>query len=568
MLCELRIKNLALIESLHLCFQPKNCEGSLIVMTGETGAGKSIMLKALRLLSGKRASADWVRKGEESCEVEALFEFASDHTKLLARLTESGFGGEEQIVIKRIIGRNGRSRFYINNSIASAKMVSALTDELFDIASQHDQQYLLRTGIHLDLLDTVGENWGQRELFGKKYRLWQQKKAELSSVVQREQQQQQRRDFLSFQVAEIREAAPLPGEDEELIAEKRRLKNAQSLIDLSQASYQLLSGELGDGLRLLRQNITQLSSLDEGAVQLAEEISDYSFLAEDYAQKLRRYQDSLENNPYRLEQVNERLDLLAQLKRKYGETLEQVLQFAEKGEFELEQLEKREKEIAVLRQEVATLRRLLYEIGQELSERRQRTAVALEQAMEKELSSLSFGRCAFIVNFADIPQNQQDALKEAGPAGWDSVEFYFTANPGEEPKPLAKIASGGELSRLLLALKCLLASRDKVETVIFDEVDTGVGGEAAEAVARKVRQLAEHHQVFCITHLPQIAARGGVHLQVVKSVTDNRTRTSVALLDHEQRVSELVRMLAGDSATAQTEIWARDLLRSHCRQKN
>ncbi len=561
MLCELHIKNLALIEELHLRFEPENDTGSLVVMTGETGAGKSVMLRALHLLSGKRAAADWVRSGEESCEVEALFEVDSAHTLLLDRLDEGGFGRSEEVIIKRILGANGRSRFYINGSLAPAKMVGELAPELFDVASQHDQQHLLRTSIHLDLLDTIGDSWQMRLDFGERFRLWQRKKRELSELLQKEQEKEQRRDFLTFQVAEIRDADPQEREDEELIAEKKRLKNGQSLIDISQASYRLLAGELLDGLGDLRQNITQLAAMDEGAAKLAEEISDYTFLAEDYIEKIRHYRDSLESNPHRLDQVNERLDLLSQLKRKYGETIADILLFAQRGEQELEQLENMEKEIAALRDELKQAEEALVAVGKELSAIRRRTAASLETAMGHELSSLSFGQAVFMVRFLNVPQEREAALAKAGASGWDSVEFYFSANKGEEAKPLVKIASGGELSRLLLAMKCLLARKDMVDTVIFDEVDTGIGGEAAEAVARKIQELAAHHQVFCITHLPQIAARGGLHLQVAKSVENERTRTRVSVLDKESRVKEIMRMLAGESATEQTELWARELLK-------
>lgn len=566
MLCELRVKNLALIESLHLQFTSESSAGSLVVMTGETGAGKSVMLRAIYLLSGRRGSVDWIRSGEESCEVEALFEINPAHTALRTCMEESGFSHEREVVIKRILGANGRSRFYINGSLAPAKIVTEITAEMFDIASQHDQQHLLRTAIHLDLLDTVGELWPRRVAFGEKYRRWQKKKAELSSLLQKEREKEQRRDFLQFQVDEIFKAAPQPQEDEQLTVEKKRLKSAQTLIDLSQESYHLLAGKLFDGLGQLRQNIVQLAALDERAEKLAEEISDYTFLAEDYVEKIRDYKDSLEMNPCRLEEVNERLDLLSQLKRKYGETIEQILEFAKNGEQELVQLENMEKKIIAVRKELDSLQKSLFLAGKELSMSRREIAAGFEQAMVEELSSLSFVQPVFKVNFVN-GADDTELLDQAGITGWDQVEFFFSANPGEEPKPLAKIASGGELSRLLLALKCLLAKKDMVETVIFDEVDTGIGGEAAEAVARKVQELAAHHQVFCITHLPQIAARGEMHLQVVKSVTDERTHTEVAILNEEERVAELVRMLAGDSATAETEIWARELLRSSGRKK-
>lgn len=555
MLCELRVKNLALIESLELSFEQKS-EGGLVVMTGETGAGKSIMLRAIHLLSGGRSSADWVRSGEESCEVEALFEIKPKHKHLLLQLHDGGFGSEPSLVIKRTLTAAGRSRFYVNGSFATAKTVSALTQELLNVASQHDHQRLLQSSLHLDYLDTIGDLLEDRQLFATQHQKWLTKREDLHVLKAREREKEQRQGFLQFQVEEIRDAGFEIGEDDALGAEKKRLKNAQALINLSQASYKLLSYDLMDGLSALRQNMSQLAELDSGALKLAEEISGFTFMAEDYVAELRAYKDNLETDPYRLDQVNERLDLLQQCKRKYGETIEEILEFARSGEEELKQLENMEKEIAALEDEVASLEKVMCEMALQLSVKRKDTSSKLEKAMGVELKSLAFDEPGFKVHWAEVEMVPETIRA----TGWDRGEFYFSANLGEAPKPLAKIASGGELSRLMLAMKCLLAKKDMVETVIFDEVDSGIGGEAAEAVARKIQELAGHHQVFCITHLPQIAARGNIHFQVAKGVQEGRTQTRVLKLSSDQRVSEIVRMLAGDSATEQTQAWARDLL--------
>ena len=559
MLCELRVKNLALIESLELSFE-QNAGGALVVMTGETGAGKSIMLRAIHLLSGGRTSSDWIRSGEESCEVEALFEIRPEHQHLLKKLDEGGFGSESSLVIKRILSSAGRSRFYVNGSFATAKTVAALTRELLNVASQHDQQQLLQSSLHLDYLDTIGDHMEERSLVKAQYQKWQKKREELEKLKVKEREKELRQDFLKFQVAEIREAGFESGEDVLLAAEKKRLKNAQSLIKLSQASFKLLSYDMMDGLTALRQNMTQLAELDPSVVKLAEEISGFTFMAEDYVGELRAYKDNLETDPYRLDQVNERLDLFQQFKRKFGETLEQILEFADNGEAELRQLENMEKEIAALEVEVLSLEKEMCKTASHLSARRKLTANTLEKAMVGELTSLAFDKPSFKVEWADVEQTPESMRV----TGWDKGEFYFSANLGEAPKPLAKIASGGELSRLMLAMKCLLAKKDMVETVIFDEVDSGIGGEAAEAVARKIQELAGHHQVFCITHLPQIAARGNIHFLVAKGVQEGRTQTRVLRLSEEKRVSEIVRMLAGDSATEQTQAWAKDLLANVC----
>ncbi len=555
MLCELRIKNLALIESLELNFD-QNCTGGLVVMTGETGAGKSIMLRAIHLLTGGRASLDWVRNGAELCEIEALFELNPKHHKLLQKLEEGGFGAEPVVIIKRTITSSGRSRLYVNGSIATARTVSGLATDMLSVAGQHDHQQLLQPALHLDFLDTLGEHWDERVVLGDLYDQWQEEKEQLLRLRAEEQEKEQKRDFLKFQVSEIRQADLEIGEDELLAAEKKRLKNGDILIKVSRESYRLLSVELMDGLVRMRQNMDQLADLDSTAEKLADNLRNYSYLAEDYVQELREYKDSLEMDPFRLEVVNERLDLIQQLKRKYGQSLEQILEFAAKGELELESLDNLDKRISALQDEVAVLEQEVCRAAGHLSLKRNQTALQMEKAMQQELHSLAFNQARFYVKWREVERVSQTLRV----TGWDRGEFFFCGNPGEPPKPLAKVASGGELSRLMLALKCLLARKDMVETVIFDEVDAGIGGEAAEAVARKIKELASHHQVFCITHLPQIAARGTLHFQVSKEVGGGRTQSAVVRLSHTSRVKELVRMLAGESATEQAEAWAEELL--------
>lgn len=553
MLCELRIENLALIESLQLNFQDAS---SLVVMTGETGAGKSIMLRAIKLLTGSRASTDWIRNGAENCVVEALFEISDRHKTLIQFLDNSGFGDDTTVIIKRIINTKGRSRIYVNGSLATAKLVAELTANILNVASQHDQQQLLQPAMHLDFVDTMGELWDDRTLFTQQFTLWKERLEELQELRKAEQDKEQKRDFLNFQVDEIRKAQLEPGEDEALAGEKKKLKSADALVKISQESFYLLSSTLVDELANLRRNMVNLAQLDPDVEALAEELSEYSYQAEDYAQQLREYRDSLEVNPLRLDEVNERLDLLQTLKRKYGGTLESILEFADKAEEELKQIDTMEQRITTLAAEVATIEENLLEQAGQLSKKRKVTAAQLEEGMAQEMTSLAFNQAGIQVRW----QEQEGNLEELRPTGWDRLEFFFSANPGEPARQLAKVASGGELSRLMLAMKCILAKKDLVETVIFDEVDAGIGGEAAEAVARKIQELASHHQVLCITHLPQIAARGKEHFLVAKAVDDGRTQSSIIPLESDQRVAEIARMLAGESVTEQTQAWAKELL--------
>ncbi len=555
MLCELKVENLALIDRLHLSFERSNGD-SLVVMTGETGAGKSIMMRAIDLLSGGRGSAQWIRSGAQNCTVEALFEVGDHYRSVRELVDQSGFGDAAQIVFKRVIGQNGRSRFYINGSMATAKMVSDICFRLLSIGGQHDHQQLLQPSMHLEFLDILGDHLEEREQFRSFYDSWRQAQQQLQDLLDREREREQRRDFLSFQIREITEIAPEIGEDEQLGGERNRLKNGEALIRLSRECYELLSGSITDNLAVVRKNMEQLQHFDPGLEKLAEELSSYSFLAEDFSTRLRSYSDGLDNDPARLDAVNARLDKLQGLKRKYGESLAEVLAYFGRAEKELEVLENLDQQIDEQRQKTTALENEVLAAAEALSEARQKTAASMERAMSQELQSLSFEQSGVEVRFQPVEKSSEQLRA----TGFDRLEFFFAPNPGEPPRPLAKVASGGELSRLMLAFKCLLARKDMVETVIFDEVDAGVGGEAAESVARKIKELSRHHQVICITHLPQIAARGSSHFLVEKQPSKGRTITSVALLSEEKRVEELARMLAGDSATAQTEAWARELL--------
>jgi len=555
MLCELKIKNLALIDSAHLCFDQQG-DTSLVVMTGETGAGKSIMLRAIGLLTGRRASVDWIRAGEENCTVEALFEVDERYQQVRELLVSGGFGDETTIIIKRVVTRKGRSRLYINGSLATARFVADIGNRLINIASQHDHQQLLQPSVHLDLLDTLGDHWSERNRVRHLYESWQQQLQTLAELRSRDRDREQRIDFLTYQLNEIRSAKPVEGEDEELAGERIRLKSADSLIRLSRESLGLLTTRIADDLSQVRKMIEQLADIDPDVSGMSDDFNEYAYLAEDHIARLKTYSNSLENDPIRLDAINERLAELQGLKRKYGETLSDVIDFAANSERELEQIENLDREITEQQKRSDEAGKILFQAAAKLSDARKMTARQLERAMAEELSTLAFDQAHIQVRFEEH-ENSSASLR---PTGFDRPELFFKANPGEPPRPLVKIASGGELSRLMLAMKCLLAQKDKIETVIFDEVDAGIGGEAAEAVARKIRELADHHQVICITHLPQIAARGTEHLKVEKEVVDGRTQSTVAVLGEDQRVAELARMLAGSSPTEQTQAWASELL--------
>jgi len=554
MLLELRVNNLALIDTLELDFA--DIPTGLIVFTGETGAGKSIILQAVHLLTGGRASQSWVRNDCDQAVIQALFALG-DHPELVELLQKHGLDNGKDGILRRVVSIRGRSRIFINDRLATARLASELAENLVNIASQHDHQQLLRSSSHIDFLDGYGELLEQRSEYTILFGRWQKLLRRLGTLREQEQDKEQRRDFLSFQLKEIRDADPLPGEDEELVGERDLLKSSTTLSELAGRSHNLLQNSLLEHLAEIRKNMEQAAELDPGVQELAERIRSACFEVEDLEGALRSYRSSIPMDRGRLEDISSRLAQLRQLQRKYGQTLADVLAFADKSGQELHLLDSLEQEISTLDAEQQKAARQLMQRAGELSASRHRVADRLAKAMQEELSSLSFNQSVFEVSItgADTPEPAQLTA-----TGWDRVEFLFSANPGEPPKPLANVVSGGELSRLMLAMKCLLARRDRVDTVIFDEIDAGIGGEAAEAVARKIEELAGHHQVFCITHLPQIAAHADAHFLVEKKVDNNRTRTTIRRLSPPERVNELARMLGGDHPTDQTLALARELV--------
>jgi len=562
MLRELKINNLALIESLHLVFRGEEthpASSSLVVLTGETGAGKSIILQALNLLSGCKASNTWIRSGADSASVEAFFEIHHGKKILLDGLAEKGFEVDDSLILKRIISRQGRSRYFINDSMATAALVEFVSENLFSVASQHEHQVLLNPRHHLDFIDSVGEHWSMREQFGILFATWSDLKAQQQKLQQQEQDREQRRDLLTFQLQEIRNSSISEAEDSTLAAEKKLLKSTDTLMELGSLSSDMLADSIVSSLVQVRKNIEQMAQYDAALAEIAERITNSSYELDDLARQLSQYLHTIPSDPGRLEDIEARIDLLQRLKRKYGgpqHLLEEVIRYGDRAEEELAQLDSMDQRLAETGVKLAKLETDLLAKAETLSNARKKTARKLEKAIGAELATLSFNTADFQVEFEPIEQTLEDIT----PSGWDRVEFMFSANPGEPVKPLAKIASGGELSRLLLGLKCILARRDQVETVIFDEVDAGIGGQAAEDIALKIKELSDHHQVLCITHLPQIASRADEHFRVNKKLQNKRTQTEITLLGEDTRIAELARMLGGATVTDETLAFAKRLL--------
>ncbi len=550
MLKELKITNLAIIEKLQISFSD-----GLVVLTGETGAGKSVILQAIYLLSGGSATSSWIRTGADTSAVEAFFECPPD-SELLSEIQNMGVETDGTIAIKRILSRKGKSRFYINGSFASAKMAGEITENLLSVASQHDHQQLVKPAMHLEFIDSVGDLRQERGELSSLYDQWKALTKEFSDLKQQEMDKEQRRDFLLFQRNEITDAGICAGEDEELLLAKDRLRASEDLMRLGKEGYDLLAGNVLDDLARLRKNLEQMAGFDTSLAGFAEEVAGYSFQLEDSATRLRRYLEIIPDDPSQLETITARLHLLQQLKRKYGASLEDVLVYGEKAGTELESLDAMDQRLEVLEGELANIAEQLLEKAAELSAKRKNVSAELQQTISRELHSLAFDHVSFVVQFHE---SENPGLADLRRNGWDSPEFMFSANPGVPVKPVAKIASGGELSRLMLALKCVLAGKDRVESVIFDEVDAGISGKAAESVARKIRELSAHHQVICITHLPQIASQAKEHFLVTKEVSDQNTRTRMRQLSPDERIHELARMLDGDSVTEKTLEYAREL---------
>ncbi|MDR2548848.1 MAG: DNA repair protein RecN [Desulfobulbus sp.] len=555
MLQELRVRNLALIDALHLDLSTYRT--GLIVLTGETGAGKSIILQAINLLAGGRGAASWVRNDCDQAGIEAVFALRPDHAEMHALLAEHSLKDGSTCIVRRVLGKDGRSRAYVNDQGITGRLSGELAAGLINIASQHDQQQLLNGRHHLEFLDTFGELHGLRQQFTRLFQRWQQMSSELRQLMEKEQDKEQQRDFLRFQLDEIRKAKPVEGEDENLAREREQLKSADALQRLVGASSRRLAVLAAGDLVEIRKQLEQAAGLDPGLEPLAERLASAGYELDDLAASMQKYREGLSADPLRLDAISERLAELKQLQRKYGPTLAEVLAFAERAEATLALLESLEQEIGQLElrlEEVATEALLK---AAELSQGRKEAARKLERNMERELSTLGFSQALFRVALTEPEGMGMVGMQSTGR---DVVEFLFSANPGEPPKPLAKIVSGGELSRLMLAMKCLLARRDQVDTVIFDEVDAGIGGQAAEAVAGKIVELSGHHQVLCITHLAQIAACADLHFKVEKKVEAGRTRTVINPLTREERVAELARMLGGDHPTPQTLAFAGELI--------
>jgi len=565
MILGLQIRNIALIPELALEFEP-----GLTVLTGETGAGKSILLGALSLVLGERASADVIRTGCESASVSALF--AAERVPRLAdSLAEAGLpaGEDGQLIVRRELARNGRGKCLVNGGFTTVSSLQQLGEELIDLHGQHEHQSLLHRDRQRDLIDAWAGLAVLRGEVAGVYRQLRGAREARERLTLDEAERQRRLDLLNFQVSEINAADLKPGEWNLLVEERNRLVHAEKLITTVQAVLETLhrseSGTVRDGLGRSADSLADLSGFESSFSGLADSLRNAEILVSEVVDKLSDFADSFEADPDRLAQVEERLDVLHKLKRKYGENEETILAFRDQAAADRDSLNRQDEELERLARQEERLAVQLAEKAVQLSQARLEAGKRLAQSMAIELKPLGFAQARFEVRVTlrEDPEgwiNRDGRTFACGPAGMDEVEFLIAPNPGEEAKPVSRTASGGELSRIMLALKVIAASAAEVPTMIFDEVDAGIGGATAEAVGRKLRSLAEHRQVIVITHLPQIARFAHHHFRVFKRVEQGRTVSIVERLDNEARVEELARLLAGDSATPTALAHARELL--------
>lgn len=552
MLQELSIKDFAIIDEIQISFQPK-----MTVLTGETGAGKSIIIDALGLLAGGRGSTEFIRKGEKKAVIQGLFTLPRE-ANTYNILEEYGIDSEDgQIILRRDLYRGGRNICRINGMMVNLATLRKVGETLIDIHGQNEHQELMKPENHIDLLDEYDKKTSQlRNQYQVVYQNYRKLKLSMEKKEADEKAWAQRLDMLNFQVKEIEEAGLKINEEDELVEEKNKLDNFQAIHDALELSYQILSGEKIDvvgNLGNAMNELSDVSDLSENLQEINTKILDAFYSLEDAARDISDELDSMEWNGERLNEIEERLELIHQLKRKYGDTIEDILHYHSRIVKELREMENAEQNSEKQERQLSEALEKVKELAIKLSKQRKKSAKKLEKMIHEQLSALYMDKAVFEVKFLN---NSKLYSK-----GIDKVEFYIQTNPGEEMGPLAKIASGGELSRIMLALKTIFSQKMGVTSIIFDEVDTGVSGRVAQAIAEKISQISNNSQVLCITHLPQVAAIADNHYYISKSVNDGRTETSLKELDEKQKIREIARMLSGSEITELTLKHAEELIK-------
>lgn len=553
MLLELSIENFAIIKQLYLTFHK-----GMTALTGETGAGKSIIIDAMGLLAGGRGSTDYIRQGKQKCVLEGLFELPK-HSSFKVLLDDLGIDQrDELLIIQRDITSSGKSICRVNGRIVTLGNLKKIGAYLVDIQGQNEHQDLLQAEKHLQLVDSFGSQSFKDQLidYQKKYDAYREFEKRVRAIQENEQSYIQRIDMLNFQKKEIEEADLQIDEEEKLVEERDKLANFQKIVDAFAKSHEILAGESGnslDGIGEAAQEIQEVAYLDKEYEQINENVQNAYYLLQDAAGEVSNILDQMELDEGRLEEVNARLEVIRQVKRKYGESIAAVLSYDEKISAELEQVDVTGNKLEEMQTALDQKHQNVWEIAESLHTQRKQIAQKLEKDILQELSDLYLENTQFEVRFFE-------EKKELNRNGLDQLEFYLTTNPGEPLKPLAKVASGGELSRMLLALKSIFSKAQEKTSIVFDEVDTGVSGRVAQAIAEKISGIAYGSQVLCITHLPQVAAAGDYQYLISKEVQSGRTKTTVQEIDTTERVQEIARMLSGAEITDLTMENAKEML--------
>jgi len=566
MLTFLKISNIALIDELNVEF-----DRGLNLLTGETGSGKSIIVDALGVLVGGRFTSDLLKAGRDRGYIEGLFSVARNRE--LERLRgdagiEADRADDTEIIIRRELAANGRNKIFINNQLATQSLLRELQPFLVDIHGQGDQQTLFDTTTHLELLDAFASVAALKDEVAGCYKSWSSVKRELEAQGKEDAEKFQLIDILRFQIDELERARLVVGEDEQLEEERRRLNNVEKLTTLCAESFGLIYEEGDSAITRIRQTarrVEELAGYESRFREYLEGLETSRAMLEDLAFSLRDFADKLEFSPDRLEEIENRLAELSRLKRKYGGSAETGLEHLARSQDRLRQIERSDEREAQLRAELAAARAAYLERARKLHHERVRSAKKFERAVERDLAEVAMEHARFQAQTTAPPDselNADDAAASFTASGIDRVEFYFSANVGEAIRPLAKVASGGEASRLMLVLKTVAGATEFPRTIVFDEIDSGIGGRVSEAVGVKLKKLSETNQVFCVTHQPQIARFADSHLLVRKEAIAGRTEISVDTLDRRGRVEEIARMLTGAEITETARRHAREMLKS------
>ncbi len=563
MLSELAIKNFAIIDDLRISFQK-----GLTVLTGETGAGKSMILSAVNLLLGSRASADMVRAECDSAELEACFDIAKG-SHAYRVLKEQGMETAEGLIVRRVISASGKSRVFINSRASTLELLKQVTANLAGISSQHAHQGLLKEENHMDILDDFANTGSLKEEVKQLFSTLDPLKKEQETLITRLEEKRKEQGLVAFQVEEIEAAAIEPNEDEALEKQRQVLLNAAKIFEAVNGTIHETHDREGSVIERLSQinhRLETVSMVDERLEKICDRLSSTVFELQDMVGELRDVSDTIDLDPASLETLDQRLDLISKLKRKYGPGLDQLFETYDNLQQQLDRVTGIEKQIRDNERKIRQMSATLSDKALELSSLRQTAAQKLSGAAKKELAALEMEKAAFDVRFSkkdakgagDIATPGGDKI---GPFGIDRIQFLLSPNPGESPKPLAKIASGGELSRIVLALKAVLSKTQSLETLVFDEVDAGIGGATSEKVGLKLKKLSLSQQVICITHLAQIAKYGAHQFRILKEVVKNRTCTRIIpLKDRQSRVDEIARMIGGAQISEATRTHAKELL--------